>query len=98
MDATYIDGHRVRIRWTPLGDNYGYRVYLAGAAGQILGLIGTVTTPGAIVNVAANGQKEAFVAVTAVRQQWTDESQPSKMVSIEPDPRNNEYSAEPLTR
>lgn len=96
INATYVSGHRVRIRWTPLGDDYGYGVYAADASGKTQGLIGIVATPGAVVNVAAQGKKEAFVVVTAVRQDWTGESLPSQPVSIKPDSRNNRYSLEPL--
>jgi len=98
IDAIYVSGHRVRIRWTPLGDDYGYGVYAADASGKTQGLIGIVATPGAIVDVAAQGMKEAFVVVTAVRQEWAGESLPSPPVTIKTDSRNNRYSLEPLPR
>jgi len=99
-EARYVEGNKVLLRWKPLGNEYGYRIYRCRSDGQLEGLVvnGVVYTAGAVVNIRANGEKETLLAVTAIKRLDDRlESRFSQRWSITLDPRyNTADSIEPL--
>jgi hypothetical protein len=90
--------HRVILRWAPLGSQYGYRIYYSYTFGRDISLSGDsmLDTPGATINLAANGHKEAYVSVKTVTLDGRLESWASSPIRVNLNQfYNSTFSIEP---
>ena len=95
-----IADHRLFLRWASAGKGDGYRLYYAydrgGASAPMLGGGNRLLANAAIIDVPFQGNKEAFITITSVKDPAadSDESYPSRQVEMDLDERNTAISVE----